>query len=896
MRSSEIRSAFLAFFESRGHRVVRSSSLVPAGDPTLLFTNAGMNQFKDVFLGKERRDYARACSSQKCVRAGGKHNDLENVGRTARHHTFFEMLGNFSFGDYFKAEAIAFAWEFLTKETGLPAGRMVATVFNGEGGVPRDAEAHALWARHVPKERILEFGMHDNFWTMGDTGPCGPCSEVHFFQGDDVPCAEEAAGRKCLGVPCECDRWLEIWNLVFMQYNRDEKGSLTPLPAPCVDTGMGLERLAAVVQGKRSNYDTDLMQPLLQAAAALCGRAYGASEKDDVSLRVIADHVRSSTFLVADGVIPSNEGRGYVLRKIVRRAARHGKMLGIEKPFLHGLVGNVCAMMGEAFPEIQENRSAVERVLLREEEVFAQVLQSGFPKLDEKMLKIFADWQVPKPTGSSYTVPGSGTVAFEMHDTFGFPLDLTQEIFREKNLAVDITGFEKELERQKALARASWKGGMDTQRGRELARYGVRSSFLGYDATEVEDAKCVLLLCGGERVKEARAGDVVEVAFDRTPFYAESGGQVGDTGHIRAEDGLLRVLDVQKPVEGLILCKAQLLEGRIAEGARATLEVDPAVRAATAAHHTATHLLHAALREVLGTHVKQAGSLVAPTHLRFDFHHFSAIEPDVLAAVEERVNEVVLQNAPVVKREMALEEAVAGGAMALFGEKYGERVRVVAVEGYSKELCGGTHVDRTGSIGLFKITQERSVSAGVRRVEAVAHLPALRLLQSRESLLHQAGAACGASVDRLPEAVRRLHEEVRRLEKENSRLKLQAASGGGVEGVAEEVEGVRLVTRLVEGLDPSEMKNLADTLRQQVKSGVVVIGNRLEGKANLLVALTPDLTGKLKAVELARALGKVIGGGGGGKPDLAEAGGRFPEKVEEALQGAAGVMRERLRR
>ncbi len=884
MTSNEIRDSFLKYFEQSGHRIVRSSSLVPAGDPTLLFTNAGMNQFKDVFLGKEKRDYRRATSSQKCVRAGGKHNDLENVGRTARHHTFFEMLGNFSFGDYFKDEAISFAWKFLTEVIRLPEERMVATIFKGEEGVQRDEEAWRSWRRFLPAERIFELGMHDNFWAMGETGPCGPCSEVHYFQGGQIPCAEEEAGRACLGAACECDRWIEIWNLVFMQYNRDEQGAMHPLPAPCVDTGMGLERLAAVVQGKLSNYDTDLLQPLIQEAARLSGRHYGDEPKDDVSLRVIGDHVRAATFLISDGVLPSNEGRGYVLRKIVRRAARHGRMIGLEKPFLHGMVAVVCGLMGEAYPEIIENREATENVLRREEEVFGSTVAVGVSRLIESA-------EALKPPHDK-VIPGE--VLFKLYDTFGFPLDLAEEIARERGLGLDIEGFDKAMERQRELARQSWKGEMETQKGRELASTGVKSSFAGYDATRVDGAKCLLILKEGKRVPKALAGESVEIAFDRTPFYAESGGQVGDIGHVRAENGLLRVTNTRRPVEGLILCQAEVQEGHIFEGDAASLEVDEAARAATEAHHTSTHLLHAALREILGTHVKQAGSLVAPSHLRFDFHHFAPLEPEVIAAVEDRVNEIILENLPVSKREMALDDAVASGAMALFGEKYGDKVRVISVEGFSRELCGGTHVERTGDIGLFKINAERSVSSGVRRIEAVAHRPALAAFRAKEALLRETEAACGAPAEKLPEVVRRLHEDLRRIEKENSRLKLQLAAGAGENEDAVDVGGVRLMTRLVEGLDPSEAKNLADTLRQQIKSGVVVIGNRLGGKAALLVALTEDLTQKLKAVDLARELGKIIGGGGGGKADIAEAGGKKPEALEEALKQAAEVLRKRL--
>jgi alanyl-tRNA synthetase len=886
MTGNEIRSAFLAYFEERGHRVVRSSSLIPAGDPTLLFSNAGMNQFKDLFLGKEKRDYRRATSSQKCVRAGGKHNDLENVGRTARHHTFFEMLGNFSFGDYFKEGAIDFAWEFLTRVCGLKADRMVATIFNGENGIPRDEDARRYWSKHLPPERIFELGAHDNFWSMGDTGPCGPCSEVHYFQGDRLPCAEEALGRRCLGVACECDRWIEIWNLVFMQYNRDEKGTLEPLPAPCVDTGMGLERLAAVMQGKLSNYDTDLLQPLIQATAAMCGVPYGKADESDVSLRVIADHARAATFLIADGVIPSNEGRGYVLRKILRRALRHGKKLGLEKPFLKDLVGVVCGEMGAAYPEIVEGRKIVETVILMEEESFASTLSVGLKKL----LEVTASLTPP----SDREIPGEAL--FKLYDTFGFPMDLAEDIAREQGLSLDMVGFEACMERQRELARQSWKGEMDTQDYRGLSEQGITSRFEGYSATRTEGARCLLILKGGARVPSAVAGESVELVFDRTPFYGESGGQVGDVGHIRSENGVFRVTDTQKPAPWLIFHRGEVLTGEIREGDTATLEVDAGARAAAMAHHTATHLLHAALRQKLGLHVKQAGSLVAPTHLRFDFHHFAPVERELLGGIEEWVNEAILQDVPVRTEVMPLEEAVNSGAMALFGEKYGEEVRVVSVPGFSKELCGGTHVASTGRIGLFKITSEHSVSAGIRRIEAVVHMPAYRFLKAQEDILHAASAQLNMPFDRVPVQIEQLLAENKRLEREVSRLRLQLASHSAPDEEVQEVQGVKLLVRRVEGLSPSEVKNLADTLRDRIKTGVVVIGNRIEDKASLTVAATKDMLDRMKAVDLARPLGRIIGGGGGGKPDLAEAGGKLIDKLDEALHSAREKLEEVLKK
>ncbi len=886
MTGNEIRSAFLKYFEARGHRAVRSSSLIPAGDATLLFTNAGMNQFKDVFLGKEKRDYKRATSSQKCVRAGGKHNDLENVGRTARHHTFFEMLGNFSFGDYFKEEAIGFAWDFLTREVGLDASRMVATIFAGEGNVSRDSEAHAFWSKHLPEDRIFELGMHDNFWSMGDTGPCGPCSEVHYFQGDHIPCGEAEAGRPCLGVACECDRWIEIWNLVFMQYNRDEKGAMEPLPAPCVDTGMGLERLAAVMQGKFSNYDTDLIQPIIQAAARMAGVSYGQTEETDVSLRVIADHARAGTFLVADGVIPSNEGRGYVLRKILRRALRHGKKLGLERPFLKDLVGVVCEEMGEAYPEIVENRKTVETVILMEEESFASTISVGLKRL----LEVTAALTPP----DDKEIPGEAL--FKLYDTFGFPMDLAEDIAKEQGLALDMAGFEACMERQRELARQSWKGEMDAQDFRGLSEEGIHSHFEGYTTLRVEGARCLLILKAGERVAKIGPGEEAELVFDRTPFYGESGGQVGDVGLIGAENGVFRVTDTQKPAPWLIFHRGHVLTGEIHEGDSAALEVDGPSRAATMAHHTATHLLHAALRQKLGLHVKQAGSLVTPTHLRFDFHHFAPVERELLGGIEEWVNEALLKDEAVRTEVMPLEEAVNSGAMALFGEKYGEEVRVVSVPGYSKELCGGTHVASTGRIGLFKITSEHSVSAGVRRIEAVAHMPAYRFLKSQEDILHAVSGHLNLPFERVPGSVEQLLIDNKKLEKEVSKLRLQLASGSAPEEEIQEVEGIKLLVRRVEGLSPSEIKNLADTLRGRIQSGVVVIGNKLEDKASLTVAATKDMLGRMKAVDLARPLGKIIGGGGGGKPDIAEAGGKLTDKLDEALKSAKAHLEGILKR
>lgn len=882
MTGNEIRKAFLEFFAERNHKVIRSSSLIPGGDSTLLFANAGMNQFKDIFLGRETPDYTRATSCQKCVRAGGKHNDLENVGRTARHQTFFEMLGNFSFGDYFKEEAIDYALEFLTKVAGLPEERMVATVFAGEGGLERDRTAHDLWRRYLPRDRVLELGMHDNFWAMGDVGPCGPCSEVHYFQGDDIQCAEEMAGRTCQGVECDCDRWIEVWNLVFMQYDRDADGNYVPLPAPCVDTGMGLERLTAIMQGKHSNYQTDLIFPLIEAVGAIVGKKYDADDPSAVSMRVIADHIRAVTFLVADGVVPSNEGRGYVLRKIIRRAARHGRMLGVEEPFLFRLISNVCDLMGEAYPEIIQQKRWIIEVVRREGEAFDATLSQGLRRL--------------MGAAASLTLPDDkaipGEVLFNLYDTFGFPLDLAQDIAREQGLKLDIEGFNHLMQRQREQARRSWKGGVESGKGRELAALDIHSDFLGYADLTVEETRLLVILKDGNPVKVASEGDEVEVAFKRTPFYAESGGQVGDVGTIKTDNALLRVTATKKPVEGLILHTAKILTGKIEEGEMAKLEVDTEIRARTMAHHTATHLLHAALRDILGPHVKQAGSLVAPSHLRFDFHHFAPLEQEILSSVEEWVNRVIMKGIRVETSVMPLEKAVSMGAMALFGEKYGDKVRVIQIPGYSMELCGGTHVSDTADIGIFKILEEHSVSSGIRRIEAVTHMPAYRYLSQRDLVLKRISAVMKQPEDQLPEHIEKMQKELKHAEKEISRLRLQcaSASSAGAEAAVPEIKGVKLLVKRVDGMSSSEVKNLADSLRNRIQSGVVIIGNHLEAKATVTVGLTKDLLDKMKAVDLAGPLGKIIGGGGGGKPELAEAGGKAPEKLDEALDSAAGLL------
>jgi len=876
--ADQIRSAFLDYFQERGHRVVRSSSLVPESDPTLLFANAGMNQFKDVFLGRERRDYTRAASSQKCVRAGGKHNDLENVGQTGRHHTFFEMLGNFSFGDYFKKEAIAFAWELLTRDFGLPEDRLKVTIFRGEDGVPRDSEAHQFWRAHVPAGRILELGAKDNFWSMGETGPCGPCSEVHYFQGDDLACAEEVAGRRCLGVECECDRWLEIWNLVFMQYDRAADGGLGALPAPCIDTGMGLERVAAVIQGRRSNYGSDLFTPLLSAAAARCHKTYGAEPGDDMSLRVLADHLRAMTFLIADGVVPGNEGRGYVLRKIMRRAMRHGKRLGVEEPFLFDLTSAVVQRMAAAYPELLTHQASVTRIVRIEEERFGTTLRQA--------VAVFDEIAASSDTRAQRTV--AGAQAFRLYDTYGMPLDFTEELAREHGLLVDRAGFEAELRLQQERARAASKLGVVAGDPLYLALLEKgTTAFRGYDALVLEQARVLALVKDGAAASRLAAGESGQIILDQTPFYAASGGQVGDQGAIAADGCLAQVTDCTHPVPGLSAHHVSVSSGVFAVGMTVRAEVDPDRRQATMRHHTATHLLHAALRETLGLHVKQAGSLVTPDRLRFDFSHYAPASQLELEQIEARVNGQVLRNAAVVTQVMNREEALGGGALAFFGDKYGEQVRVVGVEGFSKEFCGGTHVSRTGDIGLVLITAEQGISAGTRRIEALAGDAAARHVRRGEALLDSLASL--ARVDRggLVADYERMREQLRAAQREVERLKLKLATGPGADtqnADLSEVRGIKVWTPLFEGLDRKAHAAVVDDFRNRNRDVpfVVLSASSTEDGVSVLSAVADSLHTRIKAPEILRRLGLR----GGGRPDFAQGGGVARDGAAE-LQGKA---------
>jgi len=875
--AAEIREAFLAFFEERGHRRVKSSSLVPANDPTLLFTNAGMVQFKDVFTGREKRDYRRATTAQKCVRAGGKHNDLENVGFTARHHTFFEMLGNFSFGDYFKADAVAWAWEFVTSPRwlGIQKERLAATVFAGEGTLPCDEEALALWKGvGVPPDRIHKLGAKDNFWAMGDTGPCGPCSEIHFFQGDDIPCAEERAGRKCQGVACDCDRWLEIWNLVFMQFERGPEGKLSPLPKPSIDTGAGLERMAAVVQGHRSNYDTDVFQSLIRAIEGVSGKKYRHGEsEDDVSMRVIADHSRATAFLVGDGVLPSNEGRGYVLRRIMRRAIRHGKRLGLEKIFLARIAEAVIAEMGKAYPEIEENRPFIVKVAEQEEEAFRRTLDKGLAILEDEIAGLGRRGEKVIP----------GKVAFQLYDTFGFPMDLTRVIASEHRLGVDEAGFEEAMKEQRA--RSEWKGsGEEAVREihKKLAGELGEVRFLGYDTT-VARAPVRALVVNGEAVPRARRGDKVEVVTQETPFYGESGGQVGDTGTITTASARVVVKDAQRPVPGLVVHRGELVEGELSVGEEVELRVDEERRDLIRSNHSATHLLHLALRERLGEHVKQAGSVVAPDHLRFDFSHFQPLTAEETDDVERRVNDLVRKNEVARTEVLSLEAARGTGAMMIFGEKYGDRVRVVDI-GPSRELCGGTHVRRSGDIQFFKIASEESIAAGVRRIVAYTGPRAVELAQRTDGELRRAAGLLRAGPFEVAQKVEGLQRRVKELERELGEAagRLSQARSGDLVQKAREVNGVKLLAARVEG-DGKALRELADALREKLGRGVVALASEQGGKAVLLVAVTKDLTGRVKAGDLVREAAKLLGGSGGGKPDIAQAGGPDAAGIDRAL-------------
>jgi alanyl-tRNA synthetase len=883
MTGAELREKFLQYFERNDHTRVRSSPLVPGDDPTLLFTNAGMVQFKSVFLGDERRAYVRATTSQKCVRAGGKHNDLENVGRTARHHTFFEMLGNFSFGDYFKPEAIAFAWEFLTKDLALDRKRLIATVYTD------DDDAFALWKRVAGfgDDRVLRLGEKDNFWAMGDTGPCGPCSEVHFHQGDHIACAEEAAGRRCLGPACECDRWLEVWNLVFMQFNRDTAGTLTPLPRPSIDTGMGLERIAAVVQGKMSNYDADLFAPLIADVAALSRHRYGAAEADDVSMRVIADHARTTTFLIADGVTPSNEWRGYVLRRIMRRAMRHGRMLGLTDPFLWKTVDWVVKLMGEAYPEIVAERARSQEAIRSEEERFAETLDTGTLKIK--------DYLAEHATDTRRVV--DGRFLFTLYDTYGFPMDLAEEVFQDAGWRVTeatraAADAEMEAQRARARAGAAFGAGDDAAASTVYQQLGAEipsTEFVGYDSL-TSPARVLAIVDAGSggprRLTETGEGAEVEMILDRTPAYAESGGQVGDTGTLVGRSGRGEIVDTYYRGSKMIVHRVKIVSGSLHENEDVAVTIETPRRQGLRRHHTGTHLLHAGLRRVLGTHVTQAGSLVAPDHLRFDFSHGGSLKDREVEQIEELVNEQIQANTPVTQSEMDLDEALRLGAMALFGEKYGNRVRVIKIGDFSTELCGGTHLERTGDIGLLKIAGEGAVASGVRRVEAVAGPAAIENVARKEAALREAADLLKIGPLEVPKRLQKLLDEQRALEKQLAELEGRLARSRAEDLVksARQINGVAVLAGRIDGLDADGLRAVADTLRNRLGSGIVCVGSVVDGKVNLIAAVTKDLTSRFQAGKLIQEVAKAVGGGGGGRPDIAQAGGKDPAKLDAALE------------
>ncbi len=965
---SEIRRTFLRFLEEKGHKIVHSSSLVPQNDPTLLFTNAGMNQFKDVFLGIEKRDYNRATTSQKCVRAGGKHNDLENVGFTNRHHTFFEMLGNFSFGDYFKKDAIAYAWELITspKWFGIDSSKLYVTIFNGEGGVPRDAEAYELWAAQgVPKDRIFELGAKDNFWQMGDTGPCGPCSEIHY----DMGVAASDQGHADCAFTCDCGRFVEIWNLVFMQFDRDASGKLNPLPKPSIDTGMGLERVAAVLQGVISNYDTDLFTPLIARAAELTGTSLKkeltkeANTKSAASLRVIADHSRAATFLISDGVLPANDGRGYVLRKIIRRAITHGRLLGQTKSFLHEMVYAVRDLMRDAYPELNDTAERASKIVSLEERRFASALEVGLNRLEFEVRTCALNPPIHGPDIDALvrnsdnmstrdlvegvirlgvTLTLQGDTAFKIYDTYGLPRDFIEDTCRDYGIALDQAGFDRAMEEQKTRARASWKGAAK-QTANPAYQQLPKSRFEGYGQTRSDGCEVLAIIRNGQGVQELKAGESGEVILDHTPFYAESGGQVGDRGWFYSDDHNTVVAEVTgcyAPIQGVrahqvvvksgrsagVESKSPLLAqsarekwGTLCVGDKVDAVVDVERRLATMRNHTATHLLHAGLREILGKHVKQAGSLVAPDHLRFDFSHFTAVEDEELQDIEDLINKELLRNLKVeTLTDVPIDEAISKyHAMALFGEKYGDKVRVVRIGDFSTELCGGTHTAATGEIGLIKILKEGSVSSGVRRVEAITGERSLKHFRQDHELEHvvstfatptlsqkarKDGAptsdlatdneASFSPAEALKAELERKDNEIKRLTRELDQVRMKSASSStaNISEMVREVKGVKVLAHRVDNLERAQLRTLVDQLRDKIGSGVVVLGSASNGNVALIVGVTKDLTGRVQAGKVIGVVAQKVGGKGGGRPDLAEAGGKDASALDAALDGAYGVV------
>ncbi len=865
MKAAEIRAAFLRFFAERGHRVVQSGPLVPEGDPTLMFANAGMVQFKRAFLGEETRPYKRAVTAQKCMRVAGKHNDLEDIGRSPSHHSFFELLGKFSFGDYFKKEASEYGWEFVTRGLGIDPQRLAVTVLEGDG------EAYELWRDHVglPPDRIFRLDESENFWQMADTGPCGPCSEINLIQGD--PC-----GRRDCSPACPCGRFLEFWNLVFMQFEQAADGTRHPLPKPSVDTGMGLERIARILQGVASNYDTDLFAPLLAEAARLSGRRYGASPESDVSLRVIADHARACAFLIGDGMLPSNEGRGYVLRRVLRRAARHGVLLGLAEPFLYRVAGVVVETMGDAYPDLRERRAFIEETVRREEERFGKTLGRGLELLDAEVARAKREKRASL----------DGDVVFRLYDTFGFPTDLVEDVLRGHRIGWDRAGFEERMREQRERAREAWVGSGASAPAEVWSRVAARATtrFVGYETLRAS-SRVTSIVRDGAEVERASEGERVAVTVEATPFYAESGGQVGDAGAIRGPHGTLEVEDTQRPVEGVVVHLGLVTLGALGRGDAVELEVDAIRRAATVRNHSGTHLLHWALRRVLGSQVTQAGSLVAPDRLRFDFTFDRALDEAEIRAIEDLVNELVLENAPAEVEQKAYARALEEGAIAMFAEKYGDVVRVVRF-GPSTELCGGTHARATGDIGMLRITGQSAIGAGVRRLEAQTGLGALEHARRESRALRAAADVLRASPAELAERVARLLEREKELGREIEKLRAQLRSGGSADPLrqAREVAGVRVVAAEVEDADPKELRALVDELKQRLKSGIVLVGTRHKGKAALALGVTPDLVGRFRAGDLVKRLAEVVGGTGGGRPDFAQAGGPDVDRLPEALE------------
>jgi alanyl-tRNA synthetase len=885
MKASEIRRAFLEFFNERGHAIVKSSSVIPHDDPTLLFTNAGMVQFKRTFLGEEKRPYSRATTSQKCMRAGGKHNDLENVGRTARHHTFFEMLGNFSFGDYFKEDAVGFAWEFLTGDMGLPKDKLYATIHEGDGemNLGADEEARRFWARYLPEERILAFPTKDNFWAMGDTGPCGPCSEIIIDQGPGIGC-----GRADCKPGCDCDRYLELWNLVFMQFNRFEDGTLEPLPRPSIDTGMGLERIAAVIQKVPSNYDTDLFVPMMVKIEQLTGYKYGSSAEKDVSVKVIADHSRAAAFLIGDGALPSNEGRGYVLRRVIRRALRHGRFLGIDRPFMSEVAVSVIESMQDAYPKLLENRSFITRVIQNEEERFNETLDNGLRLLQTEIRRLSDE--------KAQTIPGA--LIFKLYDTYGFPIDIVTDMSRELGFEVDEAGFHSLMEKQREMSRAAWKGSGERQIPevyRQICTRGITTTFLGYETTQA-DSEIIAMISGGEEIGSASEEMVVEMVTAGTPFYGATGGQVGDTGVIAGSSGKIVVSDTAKLPGNLIVHVGKVESGFFHVGDTVHLAVDAQLRKDTEIHHTATHILHAVLRNVLGDHAKQAGSLVAPDRLRFDFTHFTAVTPEEQVQIERLVNDEIRRNQQLNVRVMGLEEALKTGAMALFEEKYGDRVRLVEIPGFSRELCGGTHTHWTGELGVFLIIQETSIAAGVRRIEALAGRHALEYINRHRQVLNHAAEALKAAPSEVAERIEKILAQQRQMEKELEAFKASAAGRRSADlfDQTEEINGVRVLVTQIQADNPKVLREINDKFKEKFTKGIAVLGAVSEGKVFLLAGVTQELTARLHAGNLIKEIVKEVGGSGGGRPDMAQAGGNRPDKLKDALNLAEKLIRDKL--